>query len=212
MQRSGAPRAAATAARATDPGQSVGERVAGPGQKVLSAESGVVEEYEQAIQAKPALAERAALINGLCPGIGPSGKAVTALVGVVPWAADSGRHRGYRAIRGGRGLVRRALYMAALSVVRTDTDLGRFYQRLRQRGKPGKVALVAVMGSCSCSCMRLRGGARRGSRREGRPSKKGLTSNTDTPDILIGNPVSFSFFYTDEAKTKDAGSPIRACP
>lgn len=117
-------------------------------------------EYQQAIQAKPALAERAALYQSV-RGVGMltaatllayapewgqgSGKAVTALVGVVPWAADSGRHRGYRAIRGGRGLVRRALYMAALSVIRTDTDLGRFYQRLRQRGKPGKVALVAVM-------------------------------------------------------------------
>ena len=30
-------------------------------------------------------------------------------------------------------------------MIRTDTDLGRFYRRLRQRGKPGKVALVAVM-------------------------------------------------------------------
>ena len=118
------------------------------------------EEYQQAIQARPALAERAALYQSVrgvglltaatllayVPELGQgSGKALTALVGLVPWAADSGTHRGYRAIRGGRGLVRRALYMAALSVIRTDTDLGRCYQRLRQRGKPGKVALVAVM-------------------------------------------------------------------
>lgn len=117
-------------------------------------------EYQQALQAKPALAERAALYQSVrgvgmltaatvlayVPELGQgSGKALTALVGVVPWAADSGTHRGYRAIRGGRGLVRRALYMAALSVIRTDTDLGQFYQRLRRRGKPGKVALVAVM-------------------------------------------------------------------
>ena len=118
------------------------------------------EEYQQAIQAKPELAERAALyqsvrgVGGLTaatllayvPELGQgSGKALTALVGLVPWAQDSGTHRGYRAIRGGRGLVRRALYMAALSVIRTNTDLGRFYQGLRRRGKPGKVALVAVM-------------------------------------------------------------------
>lgn len=118
------------------------------------------EEYQQAIQARPELAERAALYQSVrgvgvltaatllayVPELGQgSGKALTALVGVVPWAQDSGSQRGYRAIRGGRGLVRRALYMAALSVIRTHTDLGRFYQRLRRRGKPGKVALVAVM-------------------------------------------------------------------
>lgn len=118
------------------------------------------EEYQQAIQAKPELAERVALYQSVrgvgvltaatllayVPELGQgSGKALTALVGLVPWAQDSGSHRGYRAIRGGRGLVRRALYMAALSVIRTNTDLGRWYQALRRRGKPGKVAVVAVM-------------------------------------------------------------------
>ncbi len=132
------------------------------------------EEYQQAIQAKPALAERAALYQSVrgvglltaatllayVPELGHgSGKALTALVGLVPWAADSGTHRGYRAIRGGRGLVRRALYMAALSVIRTDTDLGRWYQGLRRRGKPGKVALVAVMRKL---LLRLHAIARRG--------------------------------------------------
>ena len=43
------------------------------------------------------------------------------------------------------GAVRRALYLAALSTVRHEGTLRRFYQGLRQRGKPGKVALVAVM-------------------------------------------------------------------
>lgn len=118
------------------------------------------EDYQQAVAAKPELAERAALyqsVHGVglltaatllayVPELGQgSGKALTALVGLVPWAADSGTHRGCRAIRGGRGMVRRALYMAALSVIRPNTDLGRFYRRLRQRGKPGKVAVVAVM-------------------------------------------------------------------
>ena len=38
-------------------------------------------------------------------------------------------------MRGGRGAVRRALYMAALTVVRRPGELGRFYQRLRKRGQ-----------------------------------------------------------------------------
>ena len=73
-------------------------------------------------------------------------KGLASLVGLAPWSRDSGRQRGYRAIRGGRGSVRRALYLAALSVVRCqDSTIGRFYRQLRQRGKPGKVAMVAVM-------------------------------------------------------------------
>ena len=35
--------------------------------------------------------------------------------------------------------------MAALSSTRREGSLKRFYQRLRDRGKPGKVALVALM-------------------------------------------------------------------
>ena len=88
----------------------------------------------------------AAILTAYLPELGHfSGKALTALVGLAPWSRDSGQQRGYRAIRGGRGAVRRALYLAALSAVRHDSSLHRFYKGLRQRGKPGKVALVAVM-------------------------------------------------------------------
>lgn len=40
-------------------------------------------------------------------------KALTSLVGLAPWANDSGRQQGYRAIRGGRATMRRVLYLAA---------------------------------------------------------------------------------------------------
>lgn len=74
-----------------------------------------------------------------------NGKSLTALVGLAPWSRDSGQHRGYRAIRGGRANVRKALYMVALSAIRVDGQMRQFYQGLRKRGKAGKVALVAVM-------------------------------------------------------------------
>ena len=74
-----------------------------------------------------------------------SGKALAALVGLAPWSKDSGRKRGHRVIRGGRGAVRRALYMSALSAVRRAGQMRSFYERLRSKGKPFKVALVAVM-------------------------------------------------------------------
>lgn len=74
-----------------------------------------------------------------------NGKSLSALVGLAPWSRDSGQHRGYRSIRGGRANVRKALYMAALSAIRVEGQMRQFYQGLRKRGKAGKVALVAVM-------------------------------------------------------------------
>jgi len=70
---------------------------------------------------------------------------VTALAGLAPFNRDSGAFRGTRSIRGGRGEVRRALYMAALSASRCNPILQAVYQRLRAAGKAHKVALVAVM-------------------------------------------------------------------
>ena len=70
---------------------------------------------------------------------------MTALVGLAPWSRDSGRKQGQRSIRGGRAVVRRALYMASLAAIRGSGSLPDFYRQLRQRGKSGKVALVAVM-------------------------------------------------------------------
>jgi transposase len=118
------------------------------------------EEYRKALENSVELSESAALYRSV-PGVGEltaatlggylpelgqsSGKELTSLVGLAPWSNDSGRQQGYRSIRGGRGTVRRVLYLAALSAIRYNDDLSRFYQGLRQRGKTGKVAVVAVM-------------------------------------------------------------------
>lgn len=48
-------------------------------------------------------------------------------------------------IAGGRKQVRDALYIAALPAIRFDPVMKALFQRLREKGKPGKVALVAVM-------------------------------------------------------------------
>lgn len=68
-----------------------------------------------------------------------------ALAGLAPYNHDSGPQRGQRHIAHGRPLARRALYMAALVAARYNPVLRPFYQRLRAAGKPGKVALVALM-------------------------------------------------------------------
>ncbi|MGA2750648.1 MAG: transposase [Verrucomicrobiota bacterium] len=70
---------------------------------------------------------------------------VTALAGLAPWTRDSGTIKGLRCIGGGRPEVRTALYMASLSAIKSNPTLKAFFQRLKGKGKPGKVALTAVM-------------------------------------------------------------------
>lgn len=69
---------------------------------------------------------------------------LVALVGLAPFAHDSGRRSGGRHIRGGRATVRRALYLAALTARRVAGPLRDFADRLKERGKAAKVILVAV--------------------------------------------------------------------
>jgi transposase len=69
---------------------------------------------------------------------------LAALVGLAPFARDSGQHKGRRHIAGGRSHVRAMLYLGAWSAARSKTPLGDFYRRLRARGKEAKVALIAL--------------------------------------------------------------------
>jgi transposase len=70
---------------------------------------------------------------------------LSALVGVAPFASDSGRRQRARHVRGGRGVVRHVLYMAAVAAIRHNPVLRLFFARLVAAGKPKLVALVAVM-------------------------------------------------------------------
>ena len=117
-------------------------------------------ELRETIQASAVWRERENLLSSV-PGIGPvtaqtvlaelpelghlGHRQIAALVGVAPFAWESGTLRGKRAIRGGRPTVRRVLYMATLVAVRRNPILAAFYQRLRAGGRPAKVALVAAM-------------------------------------------------------------------
>jgi transposase len=70
---------------------------------------------------------------------------IAALAGVAPFNQDSGSSHGVRVIEGGRGRLRRVLYVATVAAVRCNPVLRPFYQGLRARGKLPKVALVAAM-------------------------------------------------------------------
>lgn len=72
-------------------------------------------------------------------------KQIAALVGVAPFAHDSGTMRGKRRIWGGRATVRHALYMATHSARRYNPQIKAMADRLAATGKPPKVVLVACM-------------------------------------------------------------------
>ena len=112
------------------------------------------------IAASPELTADAALLRSV-PGVGPvvaarllaempeaghlSRQKAAALLGVAPFPDDSGTRRGRRHIAGGRKRLRGTLYMAAVVASRHNPVLRDFHHRLRQAGKPPKVALVAVL-------------------------------------------------------------------
>jgi transposase len=72
-------------------------------------------------------------------------KKIAALVGVAPMNYDSGRKRGYRKTKGGRGDVRSVLYMSTLVATRYNPVIQNEYNHLLSRGKLKKVALTACM-------------------------------------------------------------------
>lgn len=87
-----------------------------------------------------------AMLLGRLPELGTlDRKTLAALVGLAPFADDSGKRRGQRYIQGGRAAVRAVLYMATLSALRCNCIIQAMYERLKAAGKPSKVAMVACM-------------------------------------------------------------------
>lgn len=85
-------------------------------------------------------------ILALMPELGSlDRRKVAALAGVAPHPRQSGAKDAYRATRGGRPAVKKALFMAALVAARHDTHLKAFYNRLIANGKKPIAAITAVM-------------------------------------------------------------------
>jgi len=77
----------------------------------------------------------------------PDASAVACYVGVVPGTKQSGTRRPLRSplCPLGSARLRRALWMPTLAAVQRNAWLRAYYQGLRARGKPAKVALIAAM-------------------------------------------------------------------
>ena len=110
------------------------------------------QELDERLQSVPGIgpATSATLLAEL-PELGTiSGKEIAALAGLAPYAADSGRHRGQRRIIGGRRQVRKSLYMATIAAIRCNSVINGFYHKLKEQGKPTKVAIIAAARKLLC--------------------------------------------------------------
>lgn len=119
-------------------------------------------EAREIIQRNPALARDHALLESI-NGVGfliaatmlaelgdlrrfERARAAAAFAGVSPRVYQSGRMATYAHMsKQGNPHVRRMLYLAAICAIRGQSELAECYKRLRAKGKPGKVALGAVM-------------------------------------------------------------------
>ena len=118
------------------------------------------EEIERLIEADRGLTEKRDLLTSMT-GIGPvtahtliselpelgtlSRGQIAKLAGLAPLNDDSGRRQGVRYIWGGRAVVRQPLYMAATAARQHCPPLKRYFDRLIDKGKAYKVALIALM-------------------------------------------------------------------
>src|SRR5262249_28675540 len=116
-------------------------------------------ELDAAIEASAVWKAKDELLQSI-PGIGPvasrtllaalpelgglSRQQAGALVGVAPVNRDSGRFSGKRFIGGGRGVVRRVLYLCAHAARQGNAVLAAFATRLEKAGKAPKVIRIAV--------------------------------------------------------------------
>jgi transposase len=118
-------------------------------------------DLERAVRASPVWRAKEELLRSV-PGIGPvsartllaelpelgslTRRQAAALVGVAPFNRDRGQRRGRRTVWGGRAALRACLYMAAVAAARgSNPVIAEFHQRLREAGKPAKLALTACM-------------------------------------------------------------------
>ena len=127
---------------------------------MLDAQVGDLERrIESVIAQEESSAAKARLLRSI-PGIGPVSAAMllaempelgrmtageaAAMTGLAPVPHDSGKMRGRRAIAGGRRALRHVLFQAALAAACHNPVLKPVAQRLKERGKPHKLVIVAI--------------------------------------------------------------------
>ena len=106
-----------------------------------------LQQKSRILESCPAVGKRSAtVLLAECPELGKlNRKEIASLAGLAPMNRDSGSYQGKRFIQKGRKYLRNALYMVVLSGQIHNPYIRSIFERLREKGKPAKVALVACM-------------------------------------------------------------------
>src|SRR6266478_6351024 len=113
--------------------------------EIVATDDALVHRYRLLTSMPGVGAVLACTLIALLPELGRmSRKQVAALVGVAPYAFESGTLKGRRCIWGGRAHVRQVLYMAAMSASNWNPVLKAFHDRLTAAGKLPKVVAVGT--------------------------------------------------------------------
>ncbi|NJM33632.1 MAG: IS110 family transposase [Rhodomicrobium sp.] len=87
----------------------------------------------------------AAVLIADMPELGSADRrAIASLAGLAPRAFESGKFKGKRRLGQGRRYVRKALYMAALSVIAQRKLFRASIESMKAAGKPAKTVVVAI--------------------------------------------------------------------
>ena len=145
------------------------------------------EDLTRRLRESPLWRERDELLRSV-PGVGPaltfvlladlpelgslSNKQVASLVGLAPFARDSGKFRGARTCWGGRAAVRAALYMPTVAAMRCNPVIKGFYEAAGESGQASKGCAHRVYAQAAD------GPQRHAPARDLLEPPDGLTSNT----------------------------------
>jgi transposase len=127
---------------------------------LLDTQIGDLERRIESVIAQDDISVTKAKLLRSIPGIGPVSAAMliaempelgrmtageaAAMTGLAPVPHDSGTMRGRRAIAGGRRALRHVLFQAALAAACHNPVLKPVTKRLKERGKPHKLVIIAI--------------------------------------------------------------------
>ena len=112
---------------------------------VTDADATIAADYDILVSAPGVATVTATTLIALMPELGQrSPKTIAALAGLAPIANESGSKTFRSRIRGGRPRVRRALYMAALTAIRSCLRFTQAYIAIATRSGSKKLAIIAV--------------------------------------------------------------------
>lgn len=99
------------------------------------------------LRSVPGIADRTATRLALfMPELGDlTNSQIASLSGTAPRTRQSGQWSGKAFVHGGRSHVRKCLYMPAIVALRCNPTMKAIYTRLRDAGKPPKLAIMAIM-------------------------------------------------------------------